>query len=530
VQADLVFVNGVVHPLGGSKAVASGLAVAWNRIAAVGDSAEMRDWIGSRTRIIDLGGRVLLPGFNEAHCHVFVYGQSKRLWRNLRPDIVHSLDDVLAIVRDEARRLPMERWIRGRGFDPARLPPRFEITRADLDAAAPHHPVCLTRLGGHVIVGNSRALALAGITRDTTDPPGGKLDRDPGGEPTGVLREAAQALLYDVIPPPTLEETKTCLSHAAQDYLAAGITSVQNAGTVALDLEGFQHLYREGELPLRVYLMVKVELLDHLIAAGIHTGFGDDFLRVGPLKIFLDGGIGAHTAALDEPYRDDPENRGILWLEQESLDRLVARAHRAGFQIATHAIGDRAIRSVLDAYERALVQWPRENHRHRIEHCELCTGDLLDRVARLDVIAVPQPIFLAEMGHTYLVSLGEARAHRIFPLRTLLDAQVPLAGSSDSPVSSYRPLDGIQAAITRRAASGDTLGPGEELAVRQALHIYTTGGAYASFEEGTKGALIPGYLADLVVLDRDPLQVPPGELSTIEVDMTIVDGEVRYEK
>jgi hypothetical protein len=233
---------------------------------------------------------------------------------------------------------------------------------------------------------------------------------------------------------------------------------------------------------------------------------------------------------MSEPYVDDADNRGILWKEQDELDRLVERAHRAGFQIATHAIGDRAISSVLTAYQRALSAQPRPNHRHRIEHCELCTPDLIERVARLGILAVPQPIFLAEMGRTYIDNLGPKRAHQLFPLRDLLDAGVTLAGSSDSPVSSFLPLEGVQAAVMRRDPEGDVIGPGQQISVTEALQMYTSGGAYVSFEERQKGSLVPGKLADLVVLDRDPFQTPFDELATIQVEMTVVGGEIVYQK
>ena len=528
--ADLVLVNGTIRALDGKGGRASSLAVVRDRIVEVSADTTLEDWVGPQTRVVNLGGRTVLPGFNEAHCHVFIYGQSKLLWRNLRPDVVDHLDDVLAIVREEAERLPPGRWIRGRGFDLDALPPRFAITRHDLDPMSPDHPVCLTRLGGHLIVGNSYALRVAGITRDTPDPLGGQIDRDATGEPTGVFREAAQPLLYDAIPPPSLDDTKRCLLAAAEDYLAAGITSVQNAGTVALDMKAFQHLHREGHLPLRVYLMVKLELFDSLVAAGVHTGLGDDFLRIGPLKIFLDGSIGAHTAAMCEPYLGDPDNRGILWLEQEELNEKVAQAHDAGFQIAIHAIGDRAIDSALTAYERALRATPNPNHRHRIEHCELCTGPLLDRVAQLGALAVPQPIFLADMGSAFFKHLGAERAHQLFPLRSLMDRGVVLAGSSDSPVASCNPLEGVQTAVTRRMPNGDVIGPGEQLSVAEALRMYTWGGAYASFDEKKKGSIAPGQLADLVVLDRDPFEVSPDQLETIQVDVTIAGGRVAYER
>ena len=527
--ADLVFLNGQVITMAPDQPQAEAVAVSGGRIGLIGSTELVRTEVGRATQVIDLAGQTLLPGFNDAHLHMLIYGQTKLLWLNCRPEVVSHLDDILAMVKAETTRREPGQWIRGRGYNDLTLPPNNAITRRDLDRVAPDHPVCLTRLGGHVIVGNSYALNLAGITRDTPDPPGGKIDREPGGEPTGVLRETAQPLLYDIIPPPTPAETKACLLRAAADYLAAGITSVQNAGSVAADLQAFQELALNDELPLRVSLMVKQPVLDSLIEAGLKTGFGNDRLKLGPLKIFLDGGILARTAAQHQPYQNDPDNRGILWMEQEELNQLVERAHRAGFQIATHAIGDRAIESILDAYERALRKWPARNHRHRIEHCELITGCLLDRIVDLDVLPVPQPIFLREGGDGYIKNLGEERAHKLLPLRRMLDAGLPLSGSSDSPVSAYNPLQGIETAVTRRIWDGRKIGPGQEVTVAEALRMYTRGGAYASFEENQKGTIETGKLADFVVLDRNPLTTPPDELASIGVTMTVLGGKIAYQ-
>jgi len=528
-HADLVFLNGQVITIDDSTPRAEAVAVIRDRIALVGDNDAVRDTVGPHTKVIDLTGRVLLPGFNDAHCHIVLYGLS-RLWINCRAEVIENLDALLVKVKEASAQCKPGHWIRGRGYEDTRLPPNYALTRHDLDQVSPNHPVYLERVCGHVIVVNSRALVLAGITRETPDPPGGEIDRDADGKPTGVLRETARDLIRDILPIPTQKELEAAIFRGMQDYLTAGITSVQNAGTHASEFRAFQSLHRRNRLPVRAYLMIAPEVMEHLIEAGLRTGFGDDRLKIGPLKIFTDGGIGACTAAMREPYTKDPENRGILWMEQEELNGLVERAHSAGFQIGSHAIGDRAIESVLDAYERVLTPCPRADHRYRIEHCGSPFGELLDRIVKMGVLPVPQPIFLNEGGDPYIKNLGAERAHQLYPLRDFLDAGLPISGSSDSPVSSFSPLKGIQTAVTRRTWDGQTLGPGQETTLTEALRMYTLNGAYASFEEHIKGSIKVGKLADFVVLEQDPFQSPLDELSDINVDMTIVGGEIVYQK
>ncbi|MFZ5918035.1 MAG: amidohydrolase [Chloroflexota bacterium] len=528
-HTDLVFLNGQVITMGPTTPRAEAVAVVHDRIALVGSDADVRDTIGPETQIIDLKGRALLPGFIDAHCHIVLYGLS-RLWLNCRAEVIKDLDELLALVKKAADELEPGQWIRSRGYEDTRLPPRYALTRHDLDKAAPQHPVYLERVCGHVIVVNSRALELAGITRETPDPPGGEIERDQNGEPTGLLRETAREPIRQILPPPTQEELEAAIVRASEDYLAAGITSIQNAGTSAPELKAFQSLHSRGELPLRAYLMVSTEIVDHLIAAGLRTGLGDNRLKIGPLKIFMDGGIGACTAAMRQPYAKDPNNRGILWMEPDELNDLVERAHLAGFQIGTHAIGDWAIEVVLDAYERALTRWPRADHRYRIEHCGSPFAELLGRIVELDVLPVPQPIFLNEGGDPYISNLGHERAHQLYPLRSFLDAGLPISGSSDSPVSSYVPLKGIQTAVTRHTWDGQVLGPGQEISLQEALRMYTLNGAYASFEETSKGSIEVGKLADFAILERDPFLVAPDELVDINVDMTVVGGRIAYRR
>lgn len=528
-QADLVFLNGRIETMNRAQPQAEALAVCGDKITLVGDAETIKAEIGRTTRVVDLQGRALLPGFVDAHCHTAMYGES-RTFLSLRPDDVASLDELLEKVRQAAAERPASSWIRGRGWDDTRLPPNYALTRNDLDRAAPDHPVFLSRVCGHAIVANSRALALAGVTRETPDPPGGSIARDERGEPTGILTETAIYQVYEAIPPATMSDTMSHIKAASQDYLAAGITSVHDAGIDAEGLAAYQALHERGELPLRVYMMVQEKLLDSLIAAGMHTGFGDEWLRVGCLKLLQDGSMGARTAAMLQPYKDQADNYGILWMEQAALDEVVDRAHAAGFQVAVHAIGDRAITSVLDAFEAALRRRPRTDHRHRIEHCEVAIDGLIDRIQSLGVLPSVQPIFMAEFALAYIGNLGGERAHRIYPFPEYLGRGMALAGGSDSPVSSFAPMHGVAASVTRKAWDGRELGPGQGIPVAEALRMHTWGGAFFSFEEGLKGKLAPGMLADLVVLGRDPFTAPADELAAIPVHMTVVGGRVAYER
>jgi predicted amidohydrolase YtcJ len=528
-HANLVLVNGRILTMDERLPIAQGLAVAGDRILHVGNDKDVRERAGPATEIIDLDGRAVLPGFIDAHCHPPIFGRSLR-WIDCRPQALPNVSQIVAAVQAQAGQLEAGQWIRGRGYDEHQPPFQGTFTCHDLDPASPKHPVCLSRSCEHAITVNSRALAVAGITRATPDPPGGKIDRDEEGELTGVLRETAMDLIYDIIPPDSPAQLETDIREAGKRYLAAGITTVHDAWVDEEVFGTYVRLHNKGELPLRFYMMIMAEVMDFLIAAGLPTGFGDPWLRVGPLKIFTDGGIGARTAALTEPYQDEPDNYGILWMEQEALNKLVLRAHRAGFRIATHAIGDRAIGSILDAYQLALDGLPRTDHRLRIEHLSLPLGDQVERVRRMGLVVVSQPVFLSGGGAMYCTNLGPERGDQMLPFRKLLNAGIPLAGSSDSPVAPFAPVLGIAAAVTRGKKTAGPTGTGQELTVEEALYMYTRGGAFAAGEEEIKGSLTAGKLADLVVLDQDPFDVHEDELTGVSVDMTVIGGTIAHQR
>jgi predicted amidohydrolase YtcJ len=474
----------------------------------------------------------VLPGFNDAHHHLLLLGQWLMQVDCSFPS-VRSIEDIVAAISAAARETPPGEWIEARGYDDNKLAEHRHPTRWDLDRAAPNHPVRLRNASGHMCVVNSRVLELAGITRETQPPFGGAIRIDPTrGEPSGLLQESAQQLLprtYAAQDPTELQKALEVGSHA---YLAAGVTSSQEAGIFhPSEFAVIQRAWMQGRLPLRTYLMLRLPFLEAMEQMGMFTGLGDDRLKLGALKLLSDGSLIGRTAAVSQPFLEDPrpDNLGLPSWTQAELDELIWRGHRAGWQVAIHAIGDRAIEMCLDGFHRALQRKPRADHRHRLEHCGILRPDLIRRIKDLGVIPVPQPPFIIEFGDGFLRHLGRERCQLTYPLRSFLNAGIPVAASSDSPVSDYRPLFGIQAAVTERTAAGEDFAPGEKLSVEEAIGLYTRAAAYASFDEDRKGTLTPGKLADFVVLAQDPRQVEAEAISQVRVLATFIGGEMAYE-
>jgi predicted amidohydrolase YtcJ len=380
---------------------------------------------------------------------------------------------------------------------------------------------------------NSRTLVLANITRETQAPFGGAIHIDPSrDEPSGLLQESAQQLLPRTFGAQDPVELRKALELGGRAYLAAGVTSSQEAGIFYRnEFAVLQDAWMNGRLPLRTYLMLRLPFLDAMEQMGVFTGFGDDRLKLGALKLLSDGSLIGRTAAVSQPFLEDPrpDNFGLPSWTQDELDELIWRGHSAGWQVAIHAIGDRAIEMCLDGFARALQRQPRADHRHRLEHCGILRPDLIRRIKELGVIPVGQPPFIIEFGDGFLRHLGRERCQLTYPLRSFLDAGIPVAGSSDSPVSNYRPMFGIQAAVEQRTAGGVEYAPGERLSVEEAIALYTRSAAYASFDEKRKGTLTPGKLADLVVLATDPRDVEPCDIGEIPVLATFLGGEMVYE-
>jgi predicted amidohydrolase YtcJ len=532
--ADLVFLHGTVITVDTSRPSAEAVAVVGNRIARVGTSDDVRDEVGPTTRVIDLAGRVLLPGFNDNHTHPISFGQGLSLI-DARPGSIPTLAGLQEAFRATAAATPTnvrDGWLLARGYDDTRLDVRRHPTRQELDAATGSRPAFLTRTCGHLGVANSAALVRAGVTRDTPDPEGGQIDRDAHGEPTGLLRETAMRLVQDRIPKPTRAQLKDALRAAGERFLAHGITSVGEAAIRTSDeFAAYQELAAAGELPVRVYTMMLIDdTLDALAGLGMRTGWGDAWLRIGPAKLFQDGSGGGRTAAMTTDYVNDPGNRGITIYDQDGLEERFGRAHEAGFQLAAHAIGDRAITMILDAYEHVLSRRPKSDHRFRIEHCGMCTPKIIDRLARMKVIAVPQPNFIYELGDSYIRNFTPEQLACSYPGRTWFDRGIVAVGSSDVPVVDCNVLMNLRSAVTRLTQTGQRMGPEQGVTIDEAIRMFTLHGAFASFEEREKGSLAPGKLADLTVLDRDPRGIDPEALPTLAVEMTVVEGRVVFER
>jgi hypothetical protein len=373
-------------------------------------------------------------------------------------------------------------------------------------------------------------LALAGVTATTSDPPGGTIDRDDHGEPTGVVRETALEMVRAAIAEPTEEQIAAALQRAGQAFLASGVTSVAEAGIRdRRELGAYQRLWRANRLPLRTYLMMMLDqTLEPLAQLGICTGFGDAWLRIGPVKLFSDGSIGGRTARMRQPYVDQPENVGLWMMEPADLKAKVLQAHRLGFQLAIHAIGDAAIELVLDAYDEAQAAAPRPDPRHRIEHCSIVDAGLIQRIAATGALPIPGTSFLHAFRDAYIQNLGEPRLRYAYCLASYARHGIVAAASSDAPVVSTSATVGLQTMVTRRDIAGHAVWPEEAVPLTEAIRAYTVHGAYASFEEEIKGSLTPGRLGDVTVFETDLFAVKPEELGQVKVDLTIVDGEVVY--
>jgi predicted amidohydrolase YtcJ len=528
--ADKLLLNGRVYTLDVAHPRASAVAIAGERILAAGDDSSMRDLLAPGGEEIDLRGRCVLPGLTDCHIHFTSYALGLR---ELDLGDAASLDDALVRVAERAQETPPDKchpelaegWIVGRGWDQERWPERRFPTAADLDRVAPEKMVVLKAKSGHALVANSRALRLAKIGADTPDPPGGRIGRDAAGQPDGLLFEgSAMALVADLVPHPTPEETDGALREAFPNAWRVGLTAIHDVdGTQAFG--AYQRLHAQGALGLRVVKYLPARVLDDVLAVGLRAGLGDDWLRVGGIKVFVDGALGPRTAAMLAPYEGEPDNVGVLTMEEDALRTLVSKAVGGGLPLAIHAIGDRANRLVLDVLDEV----GSSGLRHRIEHVQLLHPDDVNHLAALGVVASMQPVHATqdcEMADRYW---GE-RCVTAYAWRSLLNADTVLAFGSDCPVEDLNPFLGIHAAVTRRRVDGfpgpQGWYPAQRLTVEEAVHAYTLGAAYAAGLEGRLGALASGKLADLVVLDRDIFTCDPMSIAETQVEMTMIGGQV----
>jgi predicted amidohydrolase YtcJ len=497
----------------------SSIVLGGGRIIASGRRGEVE--VPRDAEIIDASRGTVLPGFIDAHTHFLWMGIG--MVRFVDMSSAQSLSEALSQVGSRLKMTPMGEWVLGRGWDESKWPEKRYITKEDIDPFSPHHPVMLTRVDGHLVTLNSKALELAGITRDTPDPPGGRIDRDPSGDPTGILRDARQ-LVERVIPPPTMETALEGLRRACDLALSLGCTGIHDAGLDPFGLEAYQTALDRGILKLRAYLMVRGDAAKASEALGIRTGFGCEFLKLGSVKLIMDGSLGARTAALFEPYEDDPSTRGLLVSKPEELEEEARRAHGRGFQIAIHAIGDRGIEHSINIIEKVLRESPRRDHRHRIEHCEVLTTTQIERLRQLGIIASMQPNFVGEWsgpGGMYEARLGAERLRLNNPYRALLDEEVHVAFGSDC--MPFNPIYGLWSAVNHPIRES-------RIGLVEAVRCYTLEAAYAAFMEELTGSIEPGKLADIVILDEDLTKIRPERIREVKVRMTIVNGKILYAK
>jgi predicted amidohydrolase YtcJ len=529
---DMVILNGTVHTMDAQRPKAEAVAISGNRIAAVGDTGEIKALASAATRIIDARGQLVLPGFNDSHVH-FLSGGFQLSSVDLRDAVTPQ--EVAERIRKFAATLPPGRWITGGNWDHERWPTNSLPTKELIDAATPATPVFVTRLDGHMALANSLALKLAGITRTTADPAGGLIVRDPKtGEPTGVLKDAAMNFVAKKIPEPAFEE-KLAAARAATDYAARlGVTSVTDMSAGA-EVGVYQELLRRGELKTRIYAIAPLPHWERLGQTSVRAAFGGDKLRIGGLKGYSDGSLGSTTAFFFEPYVDAPQTRGLpaeeMFPEGAMLQR-VLEADRAGLQVMIHAIGDRANAQILQIYEQVATRNGPRDRRFRIEHAQHLRPQDIPRFGHGKIIASMQPYHCADDGRWAEKRIGPERAKATYAFRSLLDSGTTLAFGSDWTVAPLDPLTGITAAVTRRTLDGKHPGgwvPEQKISVEEAVRGYTVGSAYAEFAEQTKGIISPGKLADLVILDKDIFKIPATEIETARVHLTIMDGRVVYE-
>lgn len=523
----LILQNGRIYTMDPERPLAEAVVLRGTRIAHVGSTAEMRVWAGhGGWEVIDLQGRTVLPGLIDAHVHLSGYAVA-RTRVNLTG--VNTLESALERVAAWTERTPKGRWIVGHGWNHNLWGGRWP-TRWDLDRVAPEHPVALERVDGHSLWVNSLALQMAQVTPETQPPEGGEILRDEEGQPTGILKERAVELVLRCIGKPDAVERQRLLLEAFAEAHSYGITGV-HAPEEAEAFSDYQALYARRALRLRVLAHLPQNRLEEAVSLGIRSGFGDERLRVGGLKIFADGSLGSKTASLLEDYEDEPGYRGLPTMSVRELDQLVARAARAGIAVAVHAIGDRAVRLALDTIARAQRESVRPALPHRIEHVQLIHPQDIPRLYELGVVASMQPIHCTSDMPVAQRLWGE-RCRYAYAWRSLLDSGAILAFGSDVPVETMNPWAGIHAAVTRQRPDG-TPPAGwhreERLTVEEAVRAYTLGPAFASGESHLKGSITEGKVADVVVIDRDIFHIPPSEILGTRVWMTILGGEVVYE-
>jgi len=540
--SDLIFYNGRIITMEEKLGEVEAVAVEGGRIKALGPAADILNLQEDHTTLVDLRSRALLPGFNDSHMHLVGYAlTSEKVDLRRCRGVDEIVDAIRAYVSNN--KVGKGQWVLGWGWDQALFRDKRIPNRQDLDRAAPDHPVAIMRTCCHVMVANSAALKAAGIDRKAVSVEGGKIEVDDRGIPTGLLEEKAMSILTNLQPPLDKAKLKKLIKSAAGDFLAAGLTSVQTddlssvgGECTSMLIDTYYELEAAGELPLRVNLQALLpepSLLGNFLARGYRTGQGGQYFKIGPLKLLTDGSIGGKTALVSAPYEGSSETCGVSVLARGEVEELVNMAAGQGMQCAVHAIGDAAVKMVLEIYQDAARRYPHSDPRFRVIHASMAGPKILDRFENQGVIADIQPSFISSDYILVDRHLGPKRAVWTYRWKDFMDRGIRLAGGSDCPVETYEPLEGIHAAVTRQDRYGNPPGgwnPDQCLSLQEALYIYTMGSAYCTYEENEKGSIAEGKLADLVVLSEDITTVEPSAIADLKADLTVVNGRIVYSR
>ena len=533
-KADMILINGKIITVNEKNSIVPAVAIKSGKIIAVGTSAGMQRLAGNGTETIDLAGKTAMPGIVESHNHPSS-AATRFLEIDCRAPDMKGIKDIQSAVAKRAKEVGKGEWVRGGNYNDSKLAEKRQITCRELDEVAPDNPVILGSDTGHQSVVNSKALGIGGINLDTPDPAGGKIDRDSKGEATGLLYEQAQRLVKDRLPEYTVEQMKQGLKRLWRQYAEWGVTSVHDASGEPTGIRAYQQLLAEGVRSVRLNLMVRETAgpeatLAHMKALGIQSGFGDDWLKIMTLKIMGDGSGAGGTAGVYTPQLRGPKGLGIMTTPAERMDKLVMEAHAAGIRCSIHSIGDRGIDIALDAIEHAQKAYPVSDMRHRLEHNSCATPKQLERIKALGVAPSSSIGYMYGIGDMYAENFGPERCRWLHPHKTMQQMGIIAGGNNDCPVTFYTPFAQMYAAVTRKTMSGQVICSEEAISIAEAIKTYTWNGAYLAKEENIKGSVEPGKLADLIVLDRDILNVPSEDIKDIKVLTTIVDGKIVYSR
>ena len=534
--ADIILKNGIVITVDKHNSICEAIAIKNNKIVYIGDNYEVEKWHDNNTKVIDLNGRALLPGFIDSHMHLGMTGQNAAVIIDCNSNNVSTIKDIQEKIHQAALKTPKGSWIKATGYEQSKLAEGRHPTRDDLDEAAPDHPVQLTRCCLHMGVYNTLALKAGGITGPEMFSPG-EVVIDENGRMTGLLKETACTYMWDKVIY-TKEEYMMSFKAANDILLSYGITSMHDGSFYGEETIGlYQEACEKGLIKVRMYNLLyhaygktkTIEWINKFIATGIKGGLGNEAFRLGHVKILIDGSTSGPSCATTKPYSHNPHLKGIQLYTQEESDDIIIKAHNAGFNVSAHAVGDAAGNVILTSIERAMDQNPRPC-RHRIEHCGIIDENLLKRIKKAGIVPVPNPGFFNENAEIYIKYYGD-RVNYMFPLKSYIDNDIIAALGSDSPVINANPMIGIYGAMTRAdKCSGMIAGAGQCIGIMDAIRMYTYNGAYASLEENIKGSLEPGKLADMVVLSENILETSTENIKSIKTDMTILDGKIVYER